>query len=125
MTSTISWHDLTVDDADSISDFYCRIAGWTKEPYNMGDYSDYVMKDAAGNVTGGICNARGSNKDIPPVWLCYITVSDLDKSLEACTAAGGQVAGSKKTMGEQGTYCLIRDPAGAYVMLWENNKSVK
>lgn len=48
----------------------------------------------------------------------YIAVENLDNSLEACKKLGGKVLGSKRKMGKD-YYCLIQDPAGAYVMLTE------
>ena len=113
----ISWHDLTVPDADSVSNFYCEVAGWQKEALSMGDYSDYVMKDKNGNVAGGICNARGVNSGLPAHWLMYVTVDNLEASLEKCKKMGGRIMGEIRQMGEYGNFCLIQDPAGAYVML--------
>lgn len=112
-----AWHDLTVDDADKVSDFYCKVAGWTKEGFSMGDYDDYVMKDKDGNVVAGICNAKGVNAAIPPVWISYIMVDNLEESLEQCKQAGGKINGNIRKMGPSGKYCLIQDPAGVYIML--------
>ena len=115
----ITWHDIAVADADALSDFYCSVAGWEKEGLSMGDYNDYVMKDASGNIMGGICHAKGMNKELPPFWLMYIPVENIDRSMELCKQMGGKV-GEKRKMGE-GFYCLIQDPAGAYVMLSEGS----
>jgi len=49
----------------------------------------------------------------------YILVENLDQSLETYKKLGGKVLGDKRKMGD-GHYCLIQDPAGAYVMLSEN-----
>ena len=48
----------------------------------------------------------------------YITVENLDESLETCKKLGGKVLGEKRKMGDE-YYCLIQDPAGAFVMLYE------
>ena len=32
----IEWSDLTVPDAESLSDFYCDVVGWDKSPVSMG-----------------------------------------------------------------------------------------
>jgi predicted enzyme related to lactoylglutathione lyase len=87
----------------------------------MGDYDDYIMKDASGKVTGGICHARGKNNYLPPVWIIYIPVSNIDESLKACVENGGKVLGEKRKMGPTGVYCLIQDPAGACVMITEGS----
>lgn len=112
----IQWFDLTVPDAENVSAFYHEVVGWEKEGLSMGDYNDYVMK-AGEDAVAGVCHSKGPNKDLPPQWLPYIVVADLDKSLENCTKMGGKVVGEKKKMGPEGHYCLVQDPAGAYVML--------
>ncbi|HQS05440.1 MAG: hypothetical protein B7X86_13050 [Sphingobacteriales bacterium 17-39-43] len=118
-TGKIMWHDLTVDDAVQISDFYQQVTGWEKEGLSMGEYEDFLIKSPGDDeVVAGICHARGVNKDIPAQWLMYILVENLDESLETCKKLGGKVLGNKRKMGE-GYYCLIQDPAGAYVMLSE------
>lgn len=119
---TILWHDLSVPNADAVSDFYQQVIGWEKTGLSMGDYDDYVMQVPDGDqATGtiGVCHAKGTNSYIPPYWMVYVAVENLDKSLEQCTAHGGKVVGGKRKMGEDGWYCLIQDPAGAYMMLCE------
>ena len=113
----ILWHDLTVADAEGVSEFYKAVIGWDKEALSMGDYNDYCMKDETNETVSGVCHARGSNAYIPPQWIMYVQVADLDKSLEACVRLGGKQIGDKRKMGKEGLYCLVQDPAGAYVML--------
>ena len=38
---SISWTDLTVQNAEEIRDFYEAVAGWKSTPVQMGDYNDY------------------------------------------------------------------------------------
>ncbi len=111
---TIGWIDLTVDNAENVRDFYAAITGWTFENVDMGGYSDFVMK-APGVEKGvaGVCHARGMNAGLPPQWLIYITVDDLDKSIEACNARGGEVISGPRNYGNEWRYCVIRDPGGA------------
>lgn len=112
------WMDLTVENAELVSDFYAAVVGWEKQPLSMGDYSDYMM-NAPETKEGisGVCHARGINAYVPPQWLVYVTVENLDASLEKCKSLGGKLIGEKRKMGDQGHYCLIQDPAGAYMML--------
>ncbi len=112
----IMWHDLTVPDATAVSEFYKKVVGWDIEAVSMGGYDDYCMKAENGETVSGVCHARGSNANIPPQWIMYVTVADLDESMKQCVAEGGQIIGEKRKMGE-GLYCLIQDPAGAYMML--------
>ena len=45
---TIISADLTVDQADSVRDFYEQVIGWEHMDIKMGDYSDYLMQTKEG-----------------------------------------------------------------------------
>ncbi len=113
---SIGWHDLTVSDAESVRDFYQAVAGWEPSPVDMDGYADFSMLDAEANAVSGVCHARGINADLPPQWLMYITVENLDASLTDCRAAGGKVLhGPRLSHGAK--LAVIEDPAGAVCAL--------
>ena len=118
---SIAGFDLTVPDADGIRDFYTAVVGWTPDPLDMGGYADYFMKSPeTGDPVAGICHARGVNADLPPQWLVYITVADLDASVARCVEIGGsQVTAIKGEPGDDFRYCVIKDPAGAILALMQ------
>lgn len=116
-TGHIAHFDLTVDDHEKVSEFYKAVVGWEKQGLSMGAYDDYVMKDKEGNFVAGVCKKAGGNAYLPPYWLIYVKVDDLDASLANCKKLGGKVIGEKRQFGENVWYCLIQDPAGAYMML--------
>jgi predicted enzyme related to lactoylglutathione lyase len=72
----------------------------------------------------GICHARGSNANLPPQWLIYITVADLDASLRQCLALGGQALSPVREAGS-GRFVVIRDPAGAACALYQKVASAE
>jgi predicted enzyme related to lactoylglutathione lyase len=115
---TITWTDLTVDNAEQLRDFYQSVIGWTPEPVPMSGYADFAMNDAGGDAAAGICHARGPNADLPPQWLVYITVEDLDHSVAECQRLGGSVVTPPRSYGG-GRYCVIKDPAGAVCALYQ------
>jgi predicted enzyme related to lactoylglutathione lyase len=120
MPGEIRWVDLTVRDAPAIREFYEAVVGWKSSPVSMGDYSDWTM--APNNIeepVAGVCHARGQNDGLPPAWLIYITVADLHASMAACRERGGEVVFGPKNFGPEGSWCVIRDPAGAYAALFE------
>jgi hypothetical protein len=120
---SITWADLTVENAERIRDFYSAVVGWTASGVNMGGYDDFNMNDPqTGTPVAGVCHARGGNADLPPVWLIYVNVEDIEKSIASCVELGGQVISGPKGMGGQGRYCVIRDPAGAALALFEPAK---
>jgi hypothetical protein len=114
---SIVWQDLTVKDTKAVRDFYCKVAGWNAHGHGMEDYNDYDMKlPGSDKVVAGICHAIGINANIPPQWLIYISVEDVDKSAEVCIASGGKVIEGPRKMGEF-NFCVIQDPAGAVCAL--------
>ncbi len=118
-TGKITWQDLTVKDAEKVRDFYAKVVGWRAEPVEMGGYSDFNMVPPGGmDGVAGICHARGPNSDVPPQWLIYITVDDVDRAATDCTANGGSIVAGPRTMGG-GRVCVIRDPAGATCALYQ------
>jgi uncharacterized protein len=117
---TVTWFDLTVPDADKLRDFYKAVVGWKPEPVEMGGYNDYTMTvPSSGDPATGVCHARGGNEDLPAQWLIYVNVEDLDLSMAACRGGGGEVISGPKDMSGHGRYCVIRDPAGAVMALFE------
>ncbi len=117
---SIGWADLTVENATQLRDFYSEVVGWSATGVEMGGYSDFCMNEPqTDNSVVGICHARGLNAGLPPVWLIYITVADLDLSMAKCVELGGEVISGPRTSGSQGRYCVVRDPAGAVAALFE------
>jgi predicted enzyme related to lactoylglutathione lyase len=116
---TIVWVDLTVENAGALRDFYAQVVGWEPAPVQTADYSDFTMfPPGVSDPVAGVCHARGENVDLPPQWLVYIVVDDVDHSAAECIRLGGQViAGPRPLM--DGRFCVIRDPAGAVCALFE------
>jgi predicted enzyme related to lactoylglutathione lyase len=120
-SGTIAWTDLTVANAEEIRDFYSAVVGWEARPHDMGPgvgFVDYDLVPRGGDTpVAGICHALGTNENIPPVWLVYLTVADVDASAARCVALGGAVLDGPRPMGS-GRIAVIRDPAGAICALW-------
>jgi predicted enzyme related to lactoylglutathione lyase len=88
----IAWTDLTVPNVEEIWDFHSQVVGWHPEPVDMGDYHDLNMRlGVNGEPVVGICHARGMNADLPPVWLIYLTVDEVDASASLCEELEGRL----------------------------------
>lgn len=120
-TGAITWVDLTVPDGDGIRNFYSSVIGWKTMDVSMGEYNDYCMMSPDDDVVrAGVCHQRGVNKDIPSAWIMYVNVADLDASMEAVKNGGGEIVNGPRKMGEKARYCIIKDPAGAYLGLFDH-----
>ena len=118
----ITWQDLTVPNADQVRTFYEKVVGWASLPQDMGGYHDFNMiAPGTEDCVAGICHAQGTNAGLPAQWLMYITVEDVDASVEKCREFGGLVVAGPSAMGG-GRFCVIRDPAGAVCALYQPAK---
>ena len=120
----IGWIDMTTTDAEGVRDFYQAVVGWQADGVDMdggpsqGGYQDYTMM-VGDTAVGGICHAIGSNADLPPGWLIYITVDDLDASIAAAIERGGEVVVPARSMGSA-RLAVIRDPGGSVAALYQS-----
>ena len=120
-TGRIAWVDLTVSDAPATRDFYHQVVGWSVQEVEMEDegedYADYTMCTDDGTATAGICHARGVNRDLPPVWMLYLPVSDLAESLRRVPEEGGMVVHSVQGAGGEYVSAVVQDPVGVHLAL--------
>jgi len=113
------WIDLTVPNAEKLRDFYSEVVGWATSEVDMGGYADFSMNTPeSGTTITGVCHARGVNKDMPPAWMPYFVVANLDESMTSCTELGGEIVVAPRALGE-GRFCVVKDPAGAVAALYE------
>lgn len=120
----IAWHDLTVDNAVEVKDFYASVVGWDTGAVSMpgneasGDYQDFNMNlPGSAETVAGVCHARGSNAKLPPQWIMYVAVENAKASAEKCIELGGEVVDGPRTMGDD-VYYYIKDPAGAVLAIY-------
>jgi len=120
---SITWADLTVKNAEQVKQFYTEVVGWKSESVDMGGYTDFNMNTAdESNTVAGICHSKGVNAELPPQWLIYITVENVESSANRCEELGGKILSGPKGMGGYGKFCVIQDPAGAVAALFEPEK---
>ena len=119
-TGFIKWADLTVDNTEAVVDFYQGVVGWNAMGLPVEGREDYVMTHPeTGDTAAGICHQAGSNEGLPQQWLVYVTVDDLDDSIEACDRLGGKVVFGPRESEMMGRWCVVEDPAGAVMALTE------
>lgn len=117
---TIGWTDLTVDNAEEIRNFYSEVVGWKVLPVDMGGYNDFTMTPPeSGEAVAGVCHARGVNTGLPAQWIMYVTVEDIEASARRCEDLGGRILTGPTGAPRQERTCVIRDPAGAVLALYQ------
>ena len=116
---TMAWLDLSVNNAEVVKSFYQEVIGWKVDNISMGEYDDYAMLEPINSeAVAGVCHAQGENKDLPPAWLPYFLVADIEQSIAAVQAKGGTLMTEIKAMGSD-KYAVIKDPAGAVCAIYQ------
>ena len=117
----IAWLDLTVPDAAATRDFYREVVGWSVRSVEMEDagegYADFAMCGADGSPAAGVCQARGVNRGLPPVWTIYLPVGDLAESLRRVRDGGGEVVDARRGADGEYAHAAVRDPVGVHFAL--------
>jgi predicted enzyme related to lactoylglutathione lyase len=113
----ISWHELMTTDYKKAFDFYRQLLGWEKNSeMDMGGGMMYFMFGQRGKMYGGMFNRTADMANVPPFWLPYIFVRDLQKSMESATRAGAQVVNGPMDV-PGGRIVVLKDPQGAAIAL--------
>ena len=113
------WYELLTTDVDAAEKFYGSVVGWSvvKSDQPGMDYRQWTMD---GDGVGGLMaiSTPTAADAMPPIWLGYLNVPDVDQSVAAIQAAGGAVHMPANTIPGVGRMAMVSDPQGAlfYVM---------
>jgi hypothetical protein len=107
------WNELLTRDAETAKAFYSTIFGW--EFY--GD-EHYIHISNRGRNNGGMMEMGENFGEMPPMWMVYFHVADIDAAMKRVEALGGKVVTQKMEAPDTGWFTVIEDPAGAvfYIM---------
>lgn len=113
-----SWNELMTPDTDAAKSFYGELFGWTIEDMDCGGETYSVIKLGEQEL-GGIMKTPAEAAGMPPMWGSYVTVDDIHRSVEQVQALGGSVIVPPREIPETGTFCVIQDPQGATLNLFQ------
>ena len=109
-----SWSELMTSDAAAAQAFYGPLFGWEFDTMDMGTGPYRVVK-VGGEAVGGIMDKPPGMEAVPPVWGCYVTVSDVEATVARCTALGGTVCQPPFDIPNVGRMAVLQDPQGAVI----------
>ena len=114
----IAWRELYTRDLDSSKAFYAGLFGWTAttEDRGMGPYTIFLLDGWP--VAGAIAMDDSAGWDgIPACWGRYVTVADLDATLDEVRRSGGHVHHDPCDIPGFGRIGFLSDPTGAVLSL--------
>jgi predicted enzyme related to lactoylglutathione lyase len=117
-----SWADISAPDPATAKDFYISLFGWDAED-QFGPDGEYVytMFSQDGKAIAGLGGQPQhlAGQGIPAFWNSYVTVDDIDETIQKWTAAGGSVTMPPMDVFTSGRMAFVSDPEGASIALWQ------
>ena len=114
------WSELATTNVQAAKDFYGTVFGWEFSDHNIGDMTYTMIRHSGKDFAGIWAIPKEQEKHIPPHWMAYILVENLDKSLELAQKKGATVIKPSSMAGDFGKFAIIADPTGAHIALWQN-----
>jgi len=116
------WNELMTPDASKAKEFYGDLLGWTSHDLDMGEMTYTLFKSGDKDIGGMMQTPTGQEENIPPHWMSYIMVDDIDVMCEKAASLGASLEVPIQTIENTGRFCLLKDPTGAHIALWQQDK---
>ncbi|ACJ00973.1 VOC family protein [Rhodospirillum centenum] len=112
------WQELMTPNPAKARTFFGDLLGWSFREVDMGEHGLYTIISHGGRDVGGMMKMDGSTWDgIPPHWMTYVNVADVDAACAKVTDLGGKVCVPPFDVTGVGRIAVINDPTGAVISL--------
>ena len=118
---TFLWQDLVTTDARAARQFYGALLGW-EFGESTRDGRPYLIARTAAGPGGGLVDIRAV-KDAASQWVSYVTVADLEGTVQQLQTGGGKVI-VPPTTARVGRASVVVDPQGAALGLLQPSQAV-
>lgn len=105
---TMCWNELYTPDIEGSRKFYTALFGW-----KLKISPEYTEAHVGETATGGMMQMRPEMKGMPPNWMPYFAVDDVDSVVKKAEAGGGRVHNGPMDIPDTGRFAVMGDPQGA------------
>lgn len=116
-TGTFCWNELMTTDVEKVKGFYTGLFGWTTREMDMGPNGTYTLWVNQGKDVGGCMKLPPEAGNVPPHWMGYVAVADVDAAAKKVTELGGTVHHPPTDIPGVGRFSVIADPTGAVLSI--------
>jgi uncharacterized protein len=110
----VQLNELITTDPTAATSFYTKLFGWTTQEFPMPDFTYTVISaGGVGSGQGGIMPTPPAAKGMPPAWIGYVTVDNIDTTAQQVEKLGGKIVVPPRDIPEVGRFAVIQDPQGA------------
>jgi uncharacterized protein len=119
VAGTLCWADLSTPDPKRAAHFYSGLFGW-QIIADEKDKSGYLHIKNGEHFIGGIPPAASRQPGVPPHWLAYFSVDDVDASAAKAKQMGAQLYLPPMSMEGVGRMAVIADAQGAVFAIFKS-----
>jgi predicted enzyme related to lactoylglutathione lyase len=114
------WYELMTSDMAAAETFYTEVVGWKTQAAGVEGVA-YTMFTVDGRPVSGAMSLPDSARSmgIPPLWLGYIAVDDVDTLAADIVIDGGVVHRAAADIPGIGRFAIVGDPQGAAFALFK------
>lgn len=113
-----SWNELVTTDPAAATKFYSQLFGWKTQEMPMPNFTYTIV--TASNAEfgqGGIMAVPPNAQGMPPAWISYVTVDDVDATAKQAEQLGGKIMCPPTDIPNVGRFAVIIDPQGAAIAI--------
>ena len=111
------WNELATSDVEGAKSFFGELLGWSFRDVDMGHGTYTIVQNAGSDAAGMMSLDNIEAPGVPPHWMSYIAVDDVDARTGKVAALGGKVMREPFDIPNVGRMSVIADPSGAVVCL--------
>ncbi len=125
VVGSFCWNELATSDLAACKQFYQALFGWEAEDQPMpegapGVYTIFKLNGV--DIAGGFQMEGEMFQGVPPHWGAYVSVDDVDATMQRAVAAGGTVMMPAMDVPCVGRMGGFQDPQGAHVRAYKGGE---
>lgn len=107
------WHELMAAEPLTAARFYANVVGWRTEAWSQDPSYMFFTLDEVPKAGLFLQPHEERQAGIPPYWLTYIGIADVDETLRTAIGLGATNLHGPEDIPTIGRFAVLRDPQGA------------
>lgn len=116
-SGTIAWRELMSPKPEDSERFYSELFAWKIKAVPFGP-TTYRLVDCGPKQIAGIM--QFDKAGIPPHWVSYVNVDDVDATAKLATDAGGRIGNPPTDIPNVGRFAVLLDPMNAVTVAFKS-----
>lgn len=108
---TFCWNELMTGDVEKAKEFYTKLVGWDTQAWPGA--MPYTVFKTGDKQVGGMMQITPEMGNVPPHWMAYVAVENVDKIAADAEGLGGKILVPPTDIPGVGRFVCVQDPTGA------------